>query len=245
MSVIKKIIGRLRNRLRFNSSRYYLAKFLEQASTETPDGAMVLDAGAGDGRYSVHFEHAVYEAADICILERNYDKIKYECNLTDIPVEDERFDVIVCTQVLEHIPEPVAVLQELDRVLKPGGTLYISAPLYYPEHEAPYDFFRYTQYGWNHLFGKTSFEIKTINWLEGYLQTLATQLWIACDSLKLTNLKGRGWFALPAVIFARVTFPLLGAIFSRVDSVCKITNIGHCKNYAIVAVKRKQEVVSN
>jgi len=237
MGLAGKVFGRIRAVLRYNSSRFYLAKFLKRASSETPDGAMVLDAGAGDGRYSVHFEHANYEAADICELERNYDKIKYQCDLTDIPVEDERFDVVVCTQVLEHVPEPLAVLKELSRVLKPGGTLYISAPLYYPEHEVPYDFFRYTQFGWKHLLNQASYEIKTIEWLEGYLQTLATQLWIACDSLKITNLRGSAWLALPAVIFARLTFPLMAAIFSRADSAYKVTNFGHCKNYAIVATK--------
>ena len=237
MGILGKITGKLKAQLRYNSSRYYLAKFLERAAMETSDGAMVLDAGAGDGRYSVHFEHATYEAADICELERNYDKIKYQCDLTNIPVEDERFDVVVCTQVLEHVPEPLSVLRELARVLKPGGTLYISAPLYYPEHEIPYDFFRYTQFGWKHLLNQSSYEIKSIEWLEGYFQTLATQLWFACDALKLTNFRGLAWFAFPAALFARISFPLLAFCLSRADSIYKVTNYGHCKNYAIVATK--------
>ena len=51
------------------------------------------------------------------------------CDLADIPVEDARFDHVLLTQVLEHLPEPATVLGELHRVLRPGGTLWLTAPL--------------------------------------------------------------------------------------------------------------------
>ena len=69
------------------------------------------------------------------------------CDLTQIPVGDDQFDAVVCNQVLEHVRDPVAVLREIRRVLRPSGRLIYSAPLFYEEHQQPYDFYRYTQYG--------------------------------------------------------------------------------------------------
>lgn len=56
-------------------------------------------------------------------------------------------DVVLCTQVLEHVPRPWELIEECCRVMKPGGFLVLSAPFYWPLHEEPYDFFRYTKYG--------------------------------------------------------------------------------------------------
>lgn len=238
MSLIRKIRGRINYHLRYNSSRTRLAEFLENAARNTADGSMVLDAGAGDCRYSEHFPHANYEAADICVLERNYEKVKYKCDLREMPVESERFDVVVCTQVLEHVPEPKEVLVELNRVLKPGGKLYLSAPLYYPEHEVPYDFFRYTQFGFRHLLDGANFEVEQLEWLEGCYMTMATQFFFASDALSLRSLRGRGMLAAPVVLLAKLVLPIFGAVFSRLDGVQKVTSSGHCKNYAIIATKK-------
>ena len=78
---------------------------------------------------------------------KTYTEQDYVCDLAAIPVDDARFDHVRLTQVLEHLPEPATVLAELRRVLKPGGTLWLTAPLFYAEHERPYDFFRYTPFG--------------------------------------------------------------------------------------------------
>lgn len=68
-----------------------------------------------------------------------------------LPFADGYFDSVICTQVLEHVAEPGRVLQEAARVLRPGGVLLLTAPLLWPLHEEPYDFFRYTPYGLRHL----------------------------------------------------------------------------------------------
>jgi len=167
----------------------------------------------------------------------------YQCDLREIPVEDSRFDVVVCTQVLEHVPEPAAVLLELRRVLKDGGTLYLTAPLYYPEHEVPYDFFRYTQFGFRKLFEDAGLQVDSVEWLEGYFMTLSTQMWIACDALKLGRLKGPGWLALPVILLIRLLFPLFAAVLGRLDTVFRLTSAGHCKNYALIAHKADATVV--
>jgi SAM-dependent methyltransferase len=63
-----------------------------------------------------------------------------------IPLADETVDTVVLSDVLEHLYRPALVLEEISRVLRPGGTALINAPFLYMIHEAPHDFYRYTPY---------------------------------------------------------------------------------------------------
>jgi SAM-dependent methyltransferase len=132
----------------------------------------VLDAGAGSHPYRDLFTHTQYESAD---FDSKYGPT-YVCELTRLPVEDARFDAVVFNQVLEHVPEPVPVMRELTRVLKASGRLIYSAPLFYEEHQQPYDFYRYTQFGVRHIFGEAGLVIERLEWLEGYFGTVGYQL---------------------------------------------------------------------
>ena len=58
---------------------------------------------------------------------------------------------------------------------KPGGQIFCSSPLYFPEHQKPYDFFRYTHYGLRLLFENASFRIVRLEWLEGFFGTVCFQ----------------------------------------------------------------------
>ena len=134
-----------------NSSRTYLHRFLARAGEAVEPGQLVLDAGSGRAPYRKLFSHARYETADfVSVRGKKYVEPDYVCDLAQIPVEDARFDHVLLTQVLEHIPEPATVLAELNRVLKPGGTLWLTAPLFYAEHERPYDIFTLHRYGLRH-----------------------------------------------------------------------------------------------
>ncbi|MBI4325301.1 MAG: class I SAM-dependent methyltransferase [Chloroflexi bacterium] len=76
-----------------------------------------------------------------------------------LPFAAESFDTVISTQVLEHVPQPRLLISEAHRVLKPGGILLISAPMTWPLHEEPYDFYRYTIYGLRHLLESARFKI--------------------------------------------------------------------------------------
>lgn len=236
--MIRKVLSKLLN---FNSSRKYLDDYAKQAALSVPAGALVLDAGAGTGPYKRHFSHTTYESADFCDL----DNVTYICDLTSIPVEDRRYDLVFCSQVLEHLPEPKDALKEIHRVLKPDGTLWLSAPLFYEEHEAPYDFYRYTQYGFKYLLESAGFTIRKIEWLEGYYGTLSYQLNIAASSLpwhpKHYGGGILGVMSAVVVLILKPLFAMSAILFSRLDLRKKLTSIGQCKNYAIVAIKGIKE----
>lgn len=63
------------------------------------------------------------------------------------PFDDASFDAVLCNQVLEHIFEPDDFLQEIRRVLRPGGRLLLTVPFVWDEHEQPFDYARYSTFG--------------------------------------------------------------------------------------------------
>jgi len=224
-----------------NPSRVRLDGFVRRAAASMPAGGRVLDAGAGEGAYRIHFAHAKYEAADFLEVDKVYAPVDYVCSLDAIPVEDQRYDLVLCTQVLEHLPEPADVLKELHRVLRPGGELWLSAPLFYPEHEQPYDFYRYTSFGLRHRLESAGFEVKSLEWLEGYFGTLAFQLRTAARVLPRNGgdygggVAGMAWAA--AMGASRPLLHLLARSLDRMELRHQYTSGGHPKNYAAVAHK--------
>jgi SAM-dependent methyltransferase len=67
------------------------------------------------------------------------------------PVEDGSFDGVLSSQVLQHVFNPDEFLNEVRRVLRPGGTLLLSVPFVWDEHEHPHDYLRYSSFGLREL----------------------------------------------------------------------------------------------
>jgi SAM-dependent methyltransferase len=205
-----------------NPSRKRLHAWLTQAAASAPPGSRVLDAGAGEAPYRHLFDHVRYESADFEEVAKPYAEQTYTCDLASIPVEDGRFDRVICSQVLEHVPEPTAVLRELRRVLRPGGELWLSAPLFYEEHERPFDFYRYTQYAWKRFASELDFELISLEWMEGYYATLSYQSSMAARVLP--------WKVAPL----RAVHLSLAWLYAWLDERNKITDRGMPKNYLCV-----------
>ena len=226
---------------RQNPSRARLHTFIAEAAASIPAGARVLDAGAGDGRHRPLFSGAQYEAADFeAVPTKTYSENDMICDLSAIPVEDDRYDLVLLTQVLEHVPEPHTVLNELARVLKPGGHLWATMPLFYEEHDQPYDFFRYTQFGVKHLCESAGLEVERLEWLEGYFGTLSYQAKVATKLPVDPAVYGGGLEGRAIAVGARVTRSLawrLVGVFGRLEGRHKLTGVGLPKNFALVAVK--------
>lgn len=108
----------------------------------------------------------------------NYEDVKPDV-LWDgkiMPFENESFDVVISTEVLEHVPDPDAYLAEVKRVLKPGGMFFFTVPFLMSLHEVPHDYYRYTPYALEMIFKRTGFISAKIIPLGGYNAALAQML---------------------------------------------------------------------
>lgn len=133
-------------RAAFDPENGRIRAFLQEEVAQLAPGARVLDASAGTRPYAKYFRRQQYESCDV---PGGFYKCKhdFECLLDAIPRPDATYDAVVLTQVLEHVPNPMAVIAEIHRVLKPGGVLLISVPLNGPLHGEPWHFFQFTHYG--------------------------------------------------------------------------------------------------
>lgn len=128
----------------------------------------ILDLGAGNVlRYKSLFKEADQYLTQDHKEAANH-KHDFVCDASKVPASDASFDNIICTQVLEHVPDPFAIMAEIARLLKPGGFLILSVPQANEIHEAPYDFFRYTKYGIAELAAKSGLKIEEIHGLGDY-----------------------------------------------------------------------------
>ena len=94
----------------------------------------------------------------------------------DIPLTDGCADTILMSAVLEHLETPARALAEAHRLLAPGGHLILTAPLFWPLHEQPRDFFRYTPHGLRFLLEEAGFEAVEIVSLSGVWTTISIEL---------------------------------------------------------------------
>lgn len=91
----------------------------------------------------------------------------------ELPFDDDSFDTIIVSDVMEHIPEPAGVWAQLNRLLAPGGYVLLNVPYYYPIHEAPYDFFRYTEFALRRFAEEANLEVVVFQPLGGSPEVIA------------------------------------------------------------------------
>ena len=169
---------------RINPLDYAIDDFVRGAASREP-GGLVLDAGAGESRFAGHFAGHRYVAVDSCVGDAawDYSKVSLLADLVSIPLADGVFDTVLNIQVLEHVPDPQAVVCELFRVLKPGGRLYLTAPQGWHEHQSPNDYFRFTKYALRKLVENAGFADVGIEPLGGYFHYLGHRLTYVPKSL--------------------------------------------------------------
>jgi SAM-dependent methyltransferase len=110
-------------------------------------GLRVLDVGSGERPYDALFAGADVTAFDVPGNAR----ADLHGSIEAVPAADASFDVVVCLQVLEHVPDPPAAIRELRRVVKPGGRVLLSTHGVYPFHPNPDDLWRWTHTGLERL----------------------------------------------------------------------------------------------
>ena len=128
------------------------ARWVKKTLLALPRGLRILDVGAGETPYKKWCEGQTYLAQDfskydgagdgIGLHTGTWDRsnIDIVCDIVSIPQPDVSFDVIICTEVLEHVPDPAAAIAECNRLLKSGGIFIITSPFTSMTHFAPYHF---------------------------------------------------------------------------------------------------------
>jgi len=172
MSAVKNHIKTILN---INQNESNRDKWLELTLADIPSGLRILDAGAGELRNKHLCTHLDYVSQDIGQYEGQGNakglqtgmwdarQVDILCDITRIPEPDASFDVILCSEVFEHLPDPLKALDEFERLLKPGGTLIITAPFASLVHFAPYHFSTgFSRYWYETHLPARNFEIKEL-----------------------------------------------------------------------------------
>jgi SAM-dependent methyltransferase len=144
-----------------------------------------LDIGAQNGPYAAHFPNRV--ALDI----RRGTGVQVIGDAQALGIADGSFEVILCTEVLEHLPEPQKAIDEMFRVLVPGGLLLLTTRFLFPIHDAPHDYFRFTKYGLRHLLRRFEIaELQEETDAVGTIAVLLQRLGMQTETLRHRTLRG-------------------------------------------------------
>src|SRR5271163_4475396 len=104
----------------------------EQAAKLSPQTRNLLDVGGKGKPYACFFAGQVANHYVLDVAPAHSVDVVGDARI--MPFSDASMDVVMITQVLEHIPDPIEVIGEIRRVLKPGGTLLLSVPSIFPQH---------------------------------------------------------------------------------------------------------------
>jgi SAM-dependent methyltransferase len=145
-------------------TRNSLRLFLKNHATEEE----ILDIGSGGSLYGDLFPNRLTFDID------PQKKPEVLGDVNKMPFQDNEFKAILCTEVLEHLHDPKKAIEEMKRILKPGGKLILTTRFMFPIHDAPTDYFRYTEFGLKELF--KDWEIENFQPEVGSIETIAVLL---------------------------------------------------------------------
>jgi ubiquinone/menaquinone biosynthesis C-methylase UbiE len=173
-----------------NFSAHVRDAWVAEVAASLRPGSRVLDAGAGECRYRKCFTHCEYKTQDFAqykgtttgtLVERwTYGELDYVCDITSLPVEDGFFDAVLCTEVLEHVPRPIAAIKELSRVLAKNGRFFLTAPLGSGLHQQPHHFYGgYTPHFYRQFLAENDLEIRELKPIGGLMRNVAQETYRA------------------------------------------------------------------
>ena len=155
------------------STNYAMFSILKNLLNHTERGK-VLDIGAGTLAFKSYLESHFdsYLACDI--VAQDEIPLDFMANAEKLPLPSDTLDCAFLSAVLEHCREPETVLQEIYRVLKPEGRLILTVPHIHHIHGEPYDYYRFTRFGVEHILTKSQFRSIDIYPVGGAVSYLST-----------------------------------------------------------------------
>lgn len=174
----------------------------------------LLDVGCGNSPFRHLLDPATtrYQGVDVAAAAdfgyRNPDTVYYDGHV--LPFPDASFDAVLCTEVLEHIPDPTETIREIQRVLRPGGRLLVTLPWSARFHYQPFDYHRYTPSMLLQLFA--AFPAPVITPRGTDLSSIASKVVVAYarNIIRLKPARPAGWLLWPVrLLVAVAVFPVL------------------------------------
>jgi SAM-dependent methyltransferase len=215
--------------------------WLKKTLESFPENYRILDAGAGELANKSLCSHLDYVSQDFCQYEGTGDQqglqtgvwdisqIDLVCDIISIPEPKNSFDIILCSEVLEHIPDPTKALDEFSRLLKPNGRLVLTAPFASLVHFAPYHYCSgFSRYWYEYHLPLRGFDIIELN---------ANGDWFSYCQQELNRLgsmaRQRGDYLWP---FA-YALGLLGSVYFKLRGGEEANDLA-CFSWQCIAVKR-------
>lgn len=186
---------------------------------------VVLDVGCAEGRPRRYLPASVtYIGLDHFSTATDWYGTRPDIfgDAQDLPFLDSTINHALFLDVIEHLPEPERSLSELNRVLKPGGSLTLQVPFLYPLHDEPLDFHRWTRHGLRRAAERHGFVISDERAIGHPLETAALTANIAMSKSVINWITGKNPLALlvvllPVAVLVTNTMAWLLAALSRAD----------------------------
>ena len=152
-----------------------------------------------------------------------------------LPFRDNEFDAVLLLDVLEHVPATTGTLQEINRVLRFGGSVFVQLPFLYPLHDTPLDFYRWSEFGLKELLEISGFSVQDMDAIGTPLETAVLMMNIAlCKSVI------NAWNRKNPLFLLVIIFPIIIPLFNILALI--LARILPCDNfmpyrYRVLAVK--------
>lgn len=164
-------------------------RWLQKTLLGIPAGSRILDAGAGEQQFRKYCSHLDYVALDfgqydgkgdgsgLQMGEWSQGNLDLVCDICAVPELDGSFDAIICTEVLEHLPDPIAAIREFSRLLGKGGYLVVTAPFSSLTHFAPYHYVTgFNTYFYNKHLKDNGFDFNEITANGNFFEVIAQEI---------------------------------------------------------------------
>jgi len=151
-------------------------------------GANVIDISAGAKPYKELWGHTNYYTHEFSNNSEIVDKFRSETktskkshdfggDITHTSAPSRAFDVVILTEVLEHVPEPLEAIREMTRLAKPGGSILVTSPFTSGTHQAPYHFYGGFGPNWyRYAAQKNDLEVASITSQGDYFKLMAQEV---------------------------------------------------------------------
>lgn len=141
----------------YSLRRHYVDEFHARQVAKLEPGSIILDLGGNRtekrGIFDLDRFELVVTYANLSLSK----KPDVQSDASVLPFRENVFDCVICSELLEHVLDPVRVVGEIHRVLKRSGEALICVPFSFPIHADPSDYGRYTGFYWREVMGSQGF----------------------------------------------------------------------------------------